>query len=758
MNHPPLSQVQGSKMVDLIQLRIAPAISASVDASPVTILKTENGMTPVPTIKLALATSNSVVSITDGDWRTGGYLAGLQDVIDAELRWATDNRPQLIEAAQQSLKRLFPLLVSDAFTVPKDLTNTATKEERTRFYHHEYQNKLLVGLAEFLIECARERSESRIVVIDRASALSNTTKNLIKLLVRLQDGASLFRFVLIDYEQLLYFSDANELHFGRYSLEELSPILSQDLALAKQRQTYEASGGNPLIAEALRKCEAAGLPVIGYLDPIAIVDLYLATFTGRERRELLGSYIESNCTTPDLIAQRNYAVFEHATADHLHEQLHRSCLDRYLAGEAPLVMLHALSVRDKYKRLELLAEPSEILQCIGLYDIWFSYFGEIFADPALRAFGSGDAPVNAAFISAAFVLYSLGCGRVSVPYLDEFYKTFPKSQYTPTVLYAQSMTYGRYQQPVNLTVAEEYAVRNLEVIESDFKDHDKYHYIKVFAENAYAYIKAKQEKYDEALTLCAEGHGKMLEIYGDKRFKLHQSILIYNTSQVYELVHDLDRAETQLREAIVYDPYYGEYQNDLGNLLSKVPGREAAALGAYARAIELCPPYYEAHLNRAALRARMGNAAGALSDLDRALTIKPNEWRAHFERGNILMGQDKAQAALQSYLSASEINSRNADLQSNLGLAYSELGKGSESIAHYLRALEINPRHALTHNNLAIEYFNEGRPDMSLNHATVAAEIGGDPDYVSTREHIQMSLQADLDARRGTTPASSPRP
>ncbi|MCA6112857.1 tetratricopeptide repeat protein [Bradyrhizobium cenepequi] len=727
-------------MPKLIQSRIVSAISTSVDATPITILKAEPGMAPVPTIKSALSNSSSAPSITDGDWRTGGYLAGLQEVVDAELRWAAENKPQLIEATQQSLKRLFPLMDSDAFTVPKDLTNTSTKEERTRFYHHEYQNKLLVGLAEFLIECAWERNQRHVVVIDRASALSNSVKNLIKLLVRLESGASLFRFILIDYEQRLYFPGANELHFGRYSPEELAPIFCQDRALEQQRQIYEASGGNPLIAQALSQCEAAGLPVVGYLDPIATVDLYLASLPGDERQSLLKTYIESNCTTSDLIAQRNYAIFDHKTADHLHEQLHRKCLEQFLPGEAPLVMLHALSIRDKYKRLELLAEPSEILQSIGLYDTWFSYFGEIFADPALRAFGSGDDPVNAAFISAAFVLYSLGCGRVSVPYLDEFYHTFPKSRYTPTVLYAQSMTYGRYQQPVDLTVAEEYALRNLETIESDFKDHEKYHYIKVFAENAYAYIKARQEKYDEALALCAEGHAKMLQIYGDNRFKLHQSILIYNTSQVYELVRDLDRAEKQLREAIAYDPYYGEYQNDLGNLLSKVPGREAEALEGYARAIELCPPYYEAHLNRAKLRARVGDAAGALRDLDRALTIKPNEWRAHFEMGNILMGQDKAKAALQSYLSASEINSQSADLQSNLGLAYSELGDIGESIGHYLRALELDPRHPLTHNNLAIEYFEAGEQDKSLHHASVAAEIGGDPDYNSTYEHILMSV------------------
>ncbi|MES5485207.1 tetratricopeptide repeat protein [Bradyrhizobium sp. INPA03-11B] len=745
-------------MVDLIQQRIAPVISSSVKISPISILKAEGGMAPVPTIKSALASSGWDLSIADGDWRTGGYLAGLQAFIDAELTWAAENSPQLVEAAQQSLKRLFPLLVSDAFSVPKDLTNTSSKEERTRFYHHEYQNKLLVGLAEFLITCARERNERHILVIDRAATLSAPAKNLIKLLVRLDDDTRLFRFLLIDYEQCLFFQDASEVHFGRYSMQELGPVLDRNLASEKQRQIYEASGGNPLIAEALSKCAAAGLPVIGYLEPIAIVDLHLASLNTGERHSLLKSYIESDCTTPDLIAQRNYATFEQATADHLHEQMHRASLDRYLTGEAPLVMLHALSIRDKYKRLELVAEPSRILQSIGLYDLWFGYFGELFADPALRTYGSGDAPANAAFINAAFVLYSLGCGRVSVPYLNEFYKTFPKSRYTPTVLYAQSMTYGRYQQPVNLTVAEEYAVRNLETIERDFKDHDKYDYIKVFAENAYAYIKAKQEKYEEALSLCAEGHGKMLKAYGDERFKLHQSILIYNTSQVYELVDDLPRAEKQLRNAIAYDPYYGEYQNDLGNLLSKVPEREAEALEAYARAIELCPPYYEAHLNRAALRNRMGDAAGALADLDRTLVIKPNEWRAHFEKGNILMWQDRPKAALESYLAAADINSKNPDLQSNLGLAYSELGKANESIAHYLRALELNPRHAPTHNNLAIEYFNQGRPDTSLNHATVAVEIGGDPDYLLTREHIRTSLQADLASRRDRASASSAKP
>ncbi|WP_193375821.1 hypothetical protein [Bradyrhizobium elkanii] len=135
-------------MIDLIQQRIAPAILSSVEISPITILKTEPGMAPVPTIKSALASSSSDLSLADGDWRTGGYLAGLQELIDAELRWADENRPKLIEAAQQSLKRLFPLLVSDAFTVAKDLTNPAGRSKSPGYGHLKLPHLMIAVSAE----------------------------------------------------------------------------------------------------------------------------------------------------------------------------------------------------------------------------------------------------------------------------------------------------------------------------------------------------------------------------------------------------------------------------------------------------------------------------------------------------------------------------------------------------------------------------------------------------------------------------------
>ena len=340
---------------------------------------------------------------------------------------------------------------------------------------------------------------------------------------------------------------------------------------------------------------------------------------------------------------------------------------------------------------------------IGLYDTWFDFFAALFSSQELRRQGSGNDPINGLFINAAFVLYSMGYTAAALAFLDDFLTTFPDSRFVPTALYAQSMTYGRYQTPLNLPAAEDCAVRNLRIIEEKFAGHPRYTYIKVFAENAYAYIKARQGKFDEALTLCEHGIAEIVTAYGADQFQLHRSILIYNTSQVYELVNDLERAERRLRTAIACDPFYAEYYNDLGNLLARVSGREEEALAAYARAITLSPPYYEAYLNRGMLRAELGEVEGAHADFERALRIKPAEWRALRELGNLRLVNSDAAGALNAYDQALHFEARDADLFANAAVAASEVGDSARAIHDGQVAIAINPRHANAHHNLAAE-------------------------------------------------------
>jgi tetratricopeptide (TPR) repeat protein len=725
---------------DPARINLAAQISQQVRQRQMLIVTGRKGLGQKPTLEAGLASCTGWQCLpVDGNWLTGGYLAGFQDLLDIALRWCDKNRPDIISRHEQSIKRIFPLYDSQHYTVPKDLTNTSSKDERTRFYHHEYQNKLLVGLSRFLLEYLDVSSSPTLLRIDNAGSMSPTALNLVHIFLHSSSSLPLIKFVLLDYERQIFNPEATTIEFPEYSYPEMSELLDleQEYSSEKAYRIYISSHGNPMMARSIITCEHLGLPVVGYFDCKTIVDLYLATLESQQRQELASNFITQHCQTEDYIEIRNYETIDSEFADNEHVKQHNICMTKYKAGTSPLITFHAQAIKNKYKRLEALVESSEILKNIGLYDTWFTNFGEIFSDSKLRCYGSGDEPLNATFINAAFVLYSLGCAKASAKYLDEFYSMFQESKFIPTVLYAQAMTYGRYQQPVNLQLAEKYALLNIQKIEENFRNYDKYHYIKVFAENAYAYIKARQGKYEEALDLCMNGNRKMLEIYGDNKFKLHQSILIYNTSQVYEIVKNYELAEAQLRLAISYDPYYGEYYNDLGNLLSQINGRTDEALASYDMAIALCPPYYEAYLNRGILNANLGYRATAIKDFEMVLEIKPKEWRAFMELGNIRLAQGDYNEAVRMYRNAISIEPLNAELQNNAGIACSESGDIEMSITHYRMAITLNPHHAQSHNNLAVELFKTDNQEESLQHAITATKIGGDPDYETNLAMLQ---------------------
>jgi tetratricopeptide (TPR) repeat protein len=319
---------------------------------------------------------------------------------------------------------------------------------------------------------------------------------------------------------------------------------------------FECSHANPELAFDLLACLQHGktFASLNYLNPNSIIDFYLSSMSSARRTEMAINFIGAGfCGSP--ISQRNFDTISRGALDEYNAQRHIAALSRYQSGQGPLVLANALAIYDRRRQIEALVAPSEVLMNIGLYDTWFEYFGPMFSTPDLLNYGSGNDPVNGLFINAAFVLYSMGHAEAALCILEQFLARFPESRFIPTVLYAQSMAYGRYQVPVDLPRAEKCARQNLALIDAKFTGHPRYAYIKVFAENAYAYIRAKQGNFKEALNLCETGIAQIVDEYGADQFKLHRSILIYNTAQVYELVGDLVQAEQRLRAAIDCDPY-----------------------------------------------------------------------------------------------------------------------------------------------------------------------------------------------------------
>jgi tetratricopeptide (TPR) repeat protein len=729
---------------DAFRADLADRLREIVDRYQLTIVVGAPGLGQVASIQQAcrdLAGWNPYFA--DGCWLTGGYLAGLHELIAQVLTWAETSASHLVARHEQSLKRIWPTRQSTAYRVPKDLTNIADREERTRFYHYEYQNKLLVGLAEFLLDALCEADCSVLLVIDNAGRLSPTVESLIGVLTRLKRSIGRIRFILLDHGGTLFLPEAVTVSLSAYTQEEFERHLNLAYLPGAQRELiYGLSGGNLRVGRAIAHCIEYGINTSNLRSPESIIDLYLAAVGFDERRELARRYLQ-NGFVGDMIAQRNAETIAPSLLDVDKAHLHEIALQKYRMGDGPLVLAYALAMSDKSKRIETLVEPCEILMGIGLYDTWFSFFLPMFADPDLRAYGDGNGLVNGLFINAAFVLYAMGNVRVSTPFIEEALERFPDSRFVPTALYAQSMTYGRYQIPVDLERAEACATTNLRLIDERFRGHQKYSYIKVFAENAYAYIKARQGKFSEALSLCERGNVQLVEAYGSKSYKLHRSILIYNTGQIYELIGDYARAEAQLNEAIECDPYYGEYHNDLGNLLSRIEGREREAFEAYARAIALSPPYYEAHLNRGIMRAQTGDRSGALRDFERVLEIKPQEWRAMREIGNLMLENGNAAGARNLYNRALTFDQQDADLQANAGLACSEMGDSDQAIRHYQLAIALKASHAAAHNNLAAELLKQGRYDQAREHVYLAAKFGDDPDFDANRATIDALCAAE---------------
>ena len=365
------------------------------------------------------------------------------------------------------------------------------------------------------------------------------------------------------------------------------------------------------------------------------------------------------------------------------------------------------------EQLEAVSPVIIKLQEIGLYNTWFDMFSHYFSDLDLRLLPNGDQLHNVVFIRMAFILYSLGLSQLSVPYLELFYSHFPQSLFVPTVLYSKSMTYGRYQIPVDLVKAEQYALLNLEKIDTIFKGHPKHAYIKVFAENALAYIRARQGRFEEALQLCTAGIASMIDIYGNTKYALHQSILVYNTGQVYEIIGDFEKAVETYKRAIELNPYYGEYYNDLANSLQKYRHYEEA-LHYYQRAIDLCPPYYEAHLNRANLYREIEEFEKAEVDYLRVLELKPDESRAYLGLGCIFLSQDEYDRALSMLDMAMYHNPREAQAYNNRALVYMEYDRVVDAQEDLDTAIRLAPKLSEAWNNRSILFFKNKQYTESL--------------------------------------------
>jgi tetratricopeptide (TPR) repeat protein len=142
---------------------------------------------------------------------------------------------------------------------------------------------------------------------------------------------------------------------------------------------------------------------------------------------------------------------------------------------------------------------------------------------------------------------------------------------------------------------------------------------------------------------------------------------------------------------------------NLGNVLSKMPGRREDAVVQYQEAVHLMPGHAEAHYNLGYVLSEMaGRQADAVSQYEEALRLRPDFLEAHFNLGKVFMEMPgRLDDAVIQYEETLRLNPDHAEAHDNLGCALSEIpGRLDDAVAQLRDAIRLKPNYAEAHFNL----------------------------------------------------------
>ncbi|MEM8534849.1 MAG: tetratricopeptide repeat protein [Chloroflexota bacterium] len=218
-------------------------------------------------------------------------------------------------------------------------------------------------------------------------------------------------------------------------------------------------------------------------------------------------------------------------------------------------------------------------------------------------------------------------------------QTATEARHLVPFCYQMAMLQARYLPERNLTKAEAYLERALDIIrEADLPAHEKF-FQTAFHRNGIALIRYFQKSYDEAIAICRTCIEQLDRYLAPDEHQLHRSVLIYNIAQVYNSMERYDEAIHYYSATMEMDPNYSEYYNERGNIYLQMAQYELA-IADYTKAIALSPPYAEVWTNLGQCYRLMGKMEDAVSAYSRALDLEPKQRLA-------LLGRAEAHDALQ---------------------------------------------------------------------------------------------------------------
>ena len=182
--------------------------------------------------------------------------------------------------------------------------------------------------------------------------------------------------------------------------------------------------------------------------------------------------------------------------------------------------------------------------------------------------------------------------------------------------------------------------------------------------------------------------------------------------------------------------------NDLGRAFTKIPGRQSEAIAEYEAALRIDPDCAPAHNNLAWVLQQQGKADEANAHYARAVALQPDYVTAHYDWGVALLEQGHAAEAITQFETAVRLAPDHADALVNLGNALMQVQRTAEAVACYEQALRLKPG-ADVHYDLGVALAGLDRRDEAAAHLRTALAL--DPDL--PKAHYQLARLAEQAGR-----------
>ena len=182
-------------------------------------------------------------------------------------------------------------------------------------------------------------------------------------------------------------------------------------------------------------------------------------------------------------------------------------------------------------------------------------------------------------------------------------------------------------------------------------------------------------------------------------------------------------SESLFRHALAVTKDNWLAHDNLGNALSKDPGRQREAIAEYEAALRIRPDSAEARNNLGIALAQTGDAADALAQYEEALRLKPNDSEAHYNLGNALRRAGRLPDAIAQYEETLRLNPDSSTAHNNLGSVLLEAGRPGEAIPEYQEALRLKPDLFEARNNLGLALAETGRLGEAAADFALAAQM-----------------------------------